>query len=384
MDDYLSATAFARELTRLEEPAHPIHALTIGRAVRAGRIPGAEDRGPGMRPRYRLPRSALDYVLENLRCSSDGCNELAPGPSRRCGEHPARVKYPNERRRCERCGRDLGPIPGSRIREGRGKYCEYCWPDVRNAQWAKLAPTANPDGARKHFALIRQDVSELADQIDVDQAAAELFRSRSRVEDLCLQGLLPSSLQHFRGSVRRLVDRDGIDRFNDEWANAPTWRQHRLPAVTEPYVNRLRGRGVIARMAEKTGLTMDQAEAVYRAQAQMRRSILMSYRRGGRTPLLGLRAQLLQIYDEVYAEEVQDRPGALLILNELTGGAVREIPEIGAEAVPNRRYAAVAIRHYQRHPEAWPYNPSDRGCRAKAIARVYFLIDAEVKARFRA
>lgn len=68
------------------------------------------------------PRYLVKREQEVHRCSYPDCPELAPGRSSRCGIHPAGVKDPSERRDCERCGDDLGVIPGNRIKAGRGKY----------------------------------------------------------------------------------------------------------------------------------------------------------------------------------------------------------------------------------------------------------------------
>ena len=67
--------------------------------------------------------------LATIQCSSPGCDRVAPGPSGRCGKHRARVKHPAEQRECEQCGVSMGTIPGSRIRDGRGRFCsKRCQP----------------------------------------------------------------------------------------------------------------------------------------------------------------------------------------------------------------------------------------------------------------
>lgn len=105
----------------------------------------------------------LDEDLADLRCRYPGCDRPAPGDSGGCGKHavtlsqtgrprppeavaktaaalrgrprPDLKKHPDEYRRCEWCGEDFGPVLGSRIKQGGGRFCSR-----KHAALAREAP----------------------------------------------------------------------------------------------------------------------------------------------------------------------------------------------------------------------------------------------------
>jgi hypothetical protein len=191
-----------------------VHIQTITNGIDAGTIDGRiEERG---RRRLYLLRPETVEELAQTRCSYDGCDAIAPGKSGRCGRHRAKVQYANKRRSCKRCGTDLGPIPGSRIKQGRGKFCEVCWPEVRDARLAQLAPTANPDGARQHH---RQIAAKIEAEGLLDRTSATVSpanRYRYSASHIAASGL--GQVQVIDGSPRRIYDPAEIEAWEPPWA----------------------------------------------------------------------------------------------------------------------------------------------------------------------
>lgn len=220
----MTATSVARELG--------VARLTIMRGIEAGQIPYTRE------GRFYLLAPETVEQLRERRCSHPDCDALAPGPSGRCGQHAARVKHEPERRACEKCGVDLGLIPGSRIREGRGKYCSECWPAVRDRAWAELGPTANPDGAREHHRRVAEQVRELETDgwITPDRAAEMLGVTPYWLKwGYYYGGNLPGEIHYFDGSPRLLLRKAAVR----EWA--ARWERGERPCARCGHWSKVRG-----------------------------------------------------------------------------------------------------------------------------------------------
>jgi hypothetical protein len=346
----LTAHAAAKELDCAPQ--------TIRRLCAAGEVACIWEETRRWGPQPRLTAETVEE-LKPKRCSYPGCDEPAPGPSGRCGEHAAGVKYPAERRYCARpgCDEDMGLIHGSRLKQGRGVYCSNrCKGLAHEEANPGRAASLNPDGARDHHRLVEEDVAAFCAENGylTPEAAAE----EVGVETVTLLwvhhygGDLPGEVHRFRGSARLLFRKDDVRAFMREWSNGGDGRRRnwlRPDFVVANTRGRARARG--------DQLTLDDAEDL--RQRAVQRSRRLGGFRGGPPTKDELHAQVVEIAREVIEEESK-----------------RSDPELR----PNTVKAAVGHRHRQQHPEHWAgYTVEDeRQQRNNVIARVQRLAGGEI------
>jgi hypothetical protein len=171
-----------------------------------------------------------------MRCIVPECDGPGCTPSRSCGRHSARRKYPTELCFCAcGCGKPLGPQPGSRRREGRGKYRPECWPAVRRdlpqCQPERLR-TLNPDGGRKYFRDQNDEVARKEAEGLLDATRAAQYVGITRMW-LVWHYRQHGEIHCFDGSPRLLFRREVLDvirrtRPGARWSEFQRGRWRRL------------------------------------------------------------------------------------------------------------------------------------------------------------
>lgn len=198
-----------------------VHIQTITNAIDAGEIDAhVVKRG---KRRTRLLKQETIEELARTQCSSPGCDAIAPGRSGRCGKHRAKVRYQAEHRRCAHCDDDMGVIPGSRLRAGRGKYCsDRCKMLAARETHPEVFANPNPDGAREHH---QQVAAKIAAEGLLDRSAAVSSianRYRYSASHISVSGL--GELRIIDGSPRRVYTAAELQGWEPAWATSPLRR----------------------------------------------------------------------------------------------------------------------------------------------------------------
>lgn len=328
-------------------------------------IDGAHGRQP------RLTQATVDE-LARRECSSPGCPNAAPGPSGRCGEHAAGTKSRSQRRRCEYCDADMGVIPGSRLKLGRGVYCSNrCKGFAAHEREPERLPNLNRAGAREHHHLVELEV----DRLERDEGLVRPVKAAERmglreISFLLVHhygGNLDGEVRTIRGSQRLLFREADLVPYIRAWVAGGDGRRRSWfdPAHA---LARLEARGVVEDFATRFGLDVTGARAVLRQRVEGRRQDLRRQSPG--RPRKGqLRDRLVASAQQVFDEELEVS-GEVLSLADLLRAAV--------------------IRDWDEHPESWPRDryPAgedaafgmEPGMLRTAVDKARKLVGSEVKA----
>jgi hypothetical protein len=329
---YLSPHAAAKEIGCRPQ--------TITAGCNAGTIDHLRVETPrGLQP--RLSRETVDQ-LKRRRCSSPGCVDPAPGPSGRCGRHTAKVKIRAERRRCAYCDKDMGVVPGSRLKLGRGIYCSNrCKGLASHERDPERLPSLNPAGAREHHRLVELEVDRLEEDEGLVRPAKAAERMGLREISFLLVhhygGNLAGEVRSIRGSDRLLFREEDLVPYIREWVAGGDGRRR---SWFDPghALARLEARGVVADFAAKHGLDLQGARAVFRQRVEDRRPHLRR-QSPGRPRNDELRQRLVETARRVMEDELE-ATGELLSPANLLRAAVLLDWEENPESWPRDRYPA--------------------------------------------
>jgi hypothetical protein len=343
---------------------------TITAGCNAGTIDHVRVETPrGLQP--RLTRETIDE-LKRRGCSSPGCAEPAPGPSGRCGKHSAKVKVPAEHRQCEYCGADMGVIPGSRLKLGRGIYCSNrCKGLAAHEREPDRLPTLNPAGAREHHRLVELEVDRLEQDEGLVRPAKAAERMGLREISFLLVhhygGNLAGEVRSIRGSDRLMFRESDLVPYIRGWVTGGDGRRRSWFDPSHALA-RLEAKGIVADFAARHGLDVQGARAVLRQRVEDRRADLRRQSPGAPRKD-ALRRRLAETARRVFEEEL-------------------EATEVRLSAADTLR--AAVILDWEEHPESWPRDryPAaadtalgmDRGTLRSATDKARKLIGDDVKA----
>jgi hypothetical protein len=327
-------------------PSERVEAILAGyRETRSGRATSAA---------LGEPMSNVYYVLRR------------EGIERRPSGRP-RVHPPALPRECPTCGSTFTPA-ADKVAKGEGIYCSRLC--ARSSDAGRAAARRGGDRRARTFNHELARICEERDSFTAREAAAELGVAENNLTGRYIAGgFLPGAEKvKLTGGEAWVIPRGSLTSLARVWVKAggPSVESRLRHLDPDQHINYLRARGVLAKRAAARGLTEHEQEVLERNRLERRRARLRD--RGGRPRKDGLRVELLGFLEDVLAM-YQDEP-------------------LSAYEV----CMSVALLHLQRDRTYWPaewISPSDEGdfkrsSRRNVVARVNWLIGAEIKKRLQA